>query len=144
LHWNHWYLVGWCHLRQAMRVFRLDRILHAAPEEATFARPEAFDCLQYLLESFATVQWGYSIEVLLETTMENARRCIPAGNALFEQTANGVVIRSHTERLDMVARNLLLLECPFVIRRPRELRDALRAIAAEAAALAVREEEAGA
>jgi predicted DNA-binding transcriptional regulator YafY len=144
LHWNHWYLVGWCHLRQAMRVFRLDRILHAAPEEATFARPEAFDCLQYLLESFATVQWGYSIEVLLETTMENARRCIPAGNALFEQAANGVVIRSHTERLDMVARNLLLLECPFVIRRPRELRDALRAIAAEAAALAEREEEAGA
>jgi predicted DNA-binding transcriptional regulator YafY len=144
LHWNHWYLVGWCHLRQAMRVFRLDRILDAVAEETTFARPETFDCLQYLLESFAAVQWGYPIEVLLETTMENARRCIPPGSAIFEQTARGVVIRSHTERLDMVARNLLLLECPFLIRRPSELRDALRTIAAEAAALAEREEGASA
>src|SRR5262245_49834715 len=43
LHWNHWYLVGWCHLRQAMRVFRLDRIIDAVAEETTFARPETFD-----------------------------------------------------------------------------------------------------
>jgi predicted DNA-binding transcriptional regulator YafY len=140
LHWNHWYLVGWCHLRQAMRVFRLDRILDAVAEGARFARPETFDCLEYLLESFASAQHGHAIEVLLETTMENARRCIPPGSALFEQTASGVVIRSHTERLDAVARNLLFLECPFVIRRPQELRDALRAIAAEAAAMAERQE----
>jgi predicted DNA-binding transcriptional regulator YafY len=140
LHWNHWYLVGWCHLRLALRVFRLDRIRDAEAEGTRFARPESFDCLQYLLESFATAQHGHAIEVLLETTMENARRCVPPGSALFEQTANGVVIRSHTERLDAVARNLLFLECPFVIRRPQELRDALRAIAKAAAAMAERQE----
>jgi predicted DNA-binding transcriptional regulator YafY len=139
LHWNRWYLVGRCHLRQAMRVFRLDRILDAVVEESVFTRPETFDCLQYLLDSFAGANWGYSIEVLLETTMENARRCIPPGSALFEQTESGVVIRSHTERLDAVARNLLILNCPFVIHRPKELRDALHAIAVEAAALAERE-----
>jgi predicted DNA-binding transcriptional regulator YafY len=26
---NGWYLVGWCHLRQAGRIFRLDRITSA-------------------------------------------------------------------------------------------------------------------
>jgi predicted DNA-binding transcriptional regulator YafY len=140
LHWNHWYLVGWCHLRQSIRVFRLDRILDAVTQESTFTRPDPFDCLEYLLHSFATAQWGHSVEVLLETTMAHARRCIPAGSALFEQTEKGVVIRSHTERLDEVARILLFLACPFVIRRPAELRDALRAVAAEAAAMAERQE----
>jgi len=140
LHWNHWYLVGWCHLRQSVRVFRLDRIQNAVVEETKFTRPEAFDCLQYLHESLAKVEWGYAIEVLLETTMEDAQRRIPPGSALFEQTASGVVIRSYVERLDWVARRLLTFECPFVIRRPQELRDALRAIASEAAALADRNE----
>src|SRR5262245_45256869 len=38
-HWDRWYLVGRCHLRQAVRTFRLDRILAADLEEATFTRP---------------------------------------------------------------------------------------------------------
>jgi len=138
LHWDHWYLVGWCHLRGDLRIFRLDRILDAAAEETEFTRPEPFDCLQYLLESFATAKRGYAIEVLLETTMENVQRRIPAGSGLLEQTEKGVVLRSHADRLDMVARHLLLLEFPFVIRRPQELRDALRAVAMEAAAIAER------
>lgn len=25
-HWDRWYLAGWCHLRQARRVFRVDRV----------------------------------------------------------------------------------------------------------------------
>jgi predicted DNA-binding transcriptional regulator YafY len=141
LHWNHWYLVGWCHLRQSVRVFRLDRILGAVAEETKFARPEAFDCLQYLHESLAKAEWGYAIEVLLETTMEDAQRRITPGSALFEQTANGVVIRSYVERLDWVARKLLTFECPFIIRRPQELRVALRALASEAIAMAERQEE---
>src|SRR5262245_37568770 len=140
LHWNHWYLVGWCHLRQDVRVFRVDRILGAVGAGRKFTRPETFDCLQYLHESLAKVEWGYAIEVLLETTMEDAQRRITPGSALIEQTSTGVVIRSHVERLDWVARKLLTFECPFVIRRPQELRDALRAVASEAAALADRNE----
>ena len=136
LHWEHWYLVGWCHLRQSPRVFRLDRILDAVIEETTFERPEEFDSLRYVLESLATAPWGFPIEVLLETTLEDAQRRIMPGSAVLEQTIGGVVMRAHVERLDWMARKLLMLECPFVIRRPHELRDALRAVASEAAALA--------
>ncbi len=137
-HWNRWYVVGWCHLRQAVRVFRLDRILDAAVEERTFTRPAAFDSLGYLLESFATASWGFPVEALLETTMEDARRRIPPGSAVFEQRPDGVVIRTHVARLDLAARMLLSLECPFVIRQPPELRVALRAVASEAMAMAER------
>jgi|SRR5215468_4219230 len=135
-HWERWYLVGWCHLRQAMRVFRLDRILAAVVEEATFERPEEFDSLRHALESLATAPWGFPVEVLLETTLEDAQRRIPPGSAVLEQTSGGVLMRAHVERLDWMARKLLMLECPFVIRRPPELRAALRAVASEAAALA--------
>src|SRR5262249_12512342 len=54
LHWEHWYLVGWCHLRQSPRVFRLDRILDAVIEETTVERPEEFDSLRYVLEALST------------------------------------------------------------------------------------------
>ncbi|MCI0391318.1 MAG: WYL domain-containing protein [Acidobacteria bacterium] len=59
-----------------------------------------------------------------------ARKSGPGGDR------GGVVMRAHVERLDWMARKLLMLECPFVIRRPQELREALRAVASEAAALA--------
>ena len=44
-HWDRWYTVGWCHLREDVRVFRLDRVRDATPEEATFTRPQDFDSL---------------------------------------------------------------------------------------------------
>jgi len=143
-HWSRWYLVGWCHLRQAVRIFRLDRILDVEAEEIKFARPEAFDSLQYVIESLAAASWGSPIEVLLETTLEDARRRIYPWSAVLEQTDCGVVMRAHVERLDFAARMLLTLGCPFVVRRPHELRAALRAVASEAAALADREEGIGA
>ena len=53
--------------------------------------------------------------------------------------AGGVAIRAHVERLEWFGRMLLMLESPFIIRRPPELRVALRAVASEAAALTERE-----
>ncbi|HKQ78435.1 MAG TPA: YafY family protein [Blastocatellia bacterium] len=135
-HWERWYLVGWCQLRQAVRVFRLDRILDAVVEETGFEPPAEFDSLRYVLESLATAPWGFPVEVFLETTLEDLKWRIPPGSAVLEQAEGGVVMRAHVDRLDWMARKLLMLECPFVIRRPQELREALRRVASEAAALA--------
>jgi hypothetical protein len=71
--------------------------------------------------------------------LEDAQRRILPGSATLEQVPGGVMLRAYADRLDWLARWLLMLECPFVIRRPRELRDALRQLAAEAVALAERE-----
>lgn len=38
-----WYTVGWCAVSEGVRVFRVDRILEAAPAEGTFQVPEDFD-----------------------------------------------------------------------------------------------------
>ncbi len=139
-HWSRWYAVGWCHLRHGVRVFRLDRVISADLQAETFTRPAGFDSLQYVLESLALTPWEWSAEVLLETTLAEAQRRIPPGSALVEQLEGGVLLRARVDRLDWLARILLTLECPFVIRRPQELRAALRQVGAEATALAEREE----
>jgi len=137
-HWDRWYTVGWCHLRDAVRVFRLDRVRDATPEEATFSRPHDFDSLAYVLDSLATAPWGWSVEVLLETTLDEVRRRIPPGNAIIKQETGGVLVQLGVDRLDWMARLLMLMGCPFVVRQPPELRDALRQLAAEAATMAER------
>jgi len=48
-----WYLVGYCHLRQGMRTFRVDRIRDIALREESFRRPEGFDVQAYLEGMFA-------------------------------------------------------------------------------------------
>ena len=82
----------------------------------------------------------WSVEVLLETTLEDAQQRIPPGNAIIKPVAGGVLVQLGVDRLDWMARTLMLLECPFVVRQPPELRDALLQLAADAAALAERVE----
>lgn len=137
-HAGRWYLVGWDHLRRAIRVFRMDRVDHAEARDGTFTRPADFDSVQYVLRSLASVPYRWAVEVVLETTLEEAQRRIPASLALLEQTDNGVLLHAQAARLDGMARMLVGLGCPFVVRRPEELKTALCDLAAEIVRLAAR------
>jgi len=129
-HWEQWYMVGWCHLRQAVRVFRLDRMVAVTLEAATFMRPVNFDSLHYVLESLATAPRGWLVEILLEMSLAEAQQYIPLGSAVLEGCADGVLMRLYSTDLRLTARYLCLLDCPFVIRRPPALRTAVQALAA--------------
>ena len=48
-----WHLVGWCHLREDVRIFKIDRIQKLSPTEFTFERDPEFDVEDFLLEG-----WG--------------------------------------------------------------------------------------
>jgi len=48
-----WYFVGYCHLRRAMRTFRLDRVLDLGLTGDPFDPPKDFDIHAYLEETFA-------------------------------------------------------------------------------------------
>ncbi len=139
-HWEQWYLVGWCHLRQAVRIFRLDRMIAVDIEETTFIPPSDFDSLHYVLESLATTPRGWLVEVLLATTLAEAQQRMPVGSAVFEECDYGVLMRLYSTDLTVTARYLCWWDCPIVIRRPQELRTAMRALAATMAANANREE----
>lgn len=136
---GHWYAVGYCHLREGRRIFRLDRVVAVEPLGETFERPPGFDTPDQVLETIADMREDrWAVEVLLETTLEEAREEVSVLGVALEEAPDGVVLRSSTSSLDWMARLLSGLPFTFVVRRPPELRDALRRRAAEVSALAKR------
>jgi predicted DNA-binding transcriptional regulator YafY len=127
-----WYVVGYCHLRAELRTFRLDRILHVEILDETFQPPQDFDCAAFAARALASMPVGSFIEVLLDTTLENVQRWIPADLAILEQTQNGVIFRCYADNLDWIAHLLLGLRCPLIIRQPAELCEAMRRLAERA------------
>jgi len=119
-------------------MFRLDRVLHAEIGDARFERPDAFDSLAYVVASLASAPGTWEIEVLLETTLDQARQRVPAAMATLEVVPRGVLLRCHVEDLDWVARLLVSLGFHMQVHRPQELRDALGRLAAEIVAVAGR------
>ena len=81
------------------------------------------------------------MKVLLETEAEDARRQLPPMGIGLEQTQGGTLLRCPTRNLGWMARVLAGLDCPFVVRQPDELREALERRAREISALAKRTEK---
>ncbi|HEV2529715.1 MAG TPA: YafY family protein [Thermomicrobiales bacterium] len=120
-----WYAVGFCRLRTELRCFRLDRIEDAELREGVFFRPDEFDPVAFLLDSLARVPEEWDVELLLETTIEEARDRIPPALALLEEVPGGVQMRNSVGDLDWLARDLASLPFAFSVIRPVELQDAL-------------------
>jgi len=133
-----WFAVGYCHLRADLRIFRLDRVLRAELREEQFERPADFDSLAHVVHSLASAPGAWAVAALLETTLDDARQRVPAAMATLEAAEGGVLLRCHAQDLDWMARFLVGLGVPLTVRRPPELRDALRNLAAQIAELAER------
>ena len=132
-----WYVAGWCHLRDGVRHFRVDRIVALRRLEARFARPADFDSLATLTAAIATLPRAHAAEVLLRTDLATAKRAIFAALGRLEPLApagRGTRLFVETDDLDWLARELARLPFPFEIRRPAALRAALARHAARLAA----------
>jgi predicted DNA-binding transcriptional regulator YafY len=137
----YWYALGYCHLRDGRRLFRLDRVLAVEPLDEAFERPPGLDTPERVLRALADMREDrWSVEVLLEASPSEAREQVPTMGISLEETPSGVLLRSSTSDLGWMARVLAGLSFPFVVRRPPELREALRRHAEEVAALAARTE----
>lgn len=121
-----WYIVGYCHLRQGQRLFRLDRVQQIETTSETFTLPANFHALDAVQRALATVPRMWQIEVWLEITLEEARRQLHLSNACFEEMRDGVLLRCDVDDLPWMALFLAGLGIPFVIHHPSELRDVLR------------------
>ncbi len=133
-----WYTIGYCHLRQGQRLFRLDRIQQVEVTSETFSSPVNFDALKAVQRALATVPRVWQIEVWLETTLEEVQRQTRFPKAMFEEVDNGVILRVDVEDLPWMARLLASLGIPFIVHRPLELRDVLRQYARTLASYAER------
>jgi predicted DNA-binding transcriptional regulator YafY len=128
-HRGRWYMVGWCHLRQDVRIFRLDRVMTLEERDETFSKPLDFNCAEHVVQSLANLPYGWPIEVLLDLSADEARRRIAPDMGTLQETRGGVLFRTSTDALDYIARYLVNLDCPFRIQYPPELKDAVRQLA---------------
>ncbi|MEZ0470734.1 helix-turn-helix transcriptional regulator [Luteimonas salinilitoris] len=124
-----WYAVGHCHLRDAVRSFRLDRIEHVQPLPASFGRPDGFDALAYLTFSVATLPRVHAIEVRLDADLATARRELFDAIGVLEPDGAGTRLFAQADDLDWFARELARLPFDFTVRHPAVLRDALHRLA---------------
>lgn len=130
-HAGRWYLVGHDHLREALRTFRIDRVRRVATTGSRFVAPDGFDAVGYLVQSLAAVPYPVTVEVVLHTDLDEARRRIPATVGSVELHADGALLRIGAASVEWAARHLVLLGVPFSIVAPDELRAAVRALAAD-------------
>jgi len=139
-----WYAAGYDHLRSDLRTFRLDRVRDARLRDEAFTPPADFDPVAQVERAIATAPGKLPVDVLLETTLEEARRLVPPATATLEETSCGVLARGQArdvQDLVALAHTLAGLGCPLVVNQPPELRDELRKLARHTAWLAERIEQ---
>lgn len=120
-----WYAVGHCHLRAELRTFRLDRIQQLRQLETPFQRPQDFDAAAYLNFSFASMDSGYEVELLLHTDLASASAVLGDELGLLTPKGDAVLWRAHTGCLNWLASQLVRLPFAFEILTPSALREEL-------------------
>ena len=127
--WGHWYLAGYCCLRQGYRLFRLDRIQGMQVLAETFTRAEDFDVQAYIRENLGKVTSRYQIEVEFQAPLYTVQQKIPAGYGTLEETPTGVLFRTEYGDVADVAQFLVSRKLPFTVHGPPELRAELLQLA---------------
>jgi predicted DNA-binding transcriptional regulator YafY len=135
-HQERWYTVGYCHLREAMRTFRLDRVEKVEVLPTGFKPPENFDALDYMLSSFEAIPDRWTIEVMLGLSLQEARRHVPRTLATLVEEGEGVRLRASMPDLDEMARILIAMGCTIKIIQPPELAAAFTRVAAASSEVA--------
>jgi predicted DNA-binding transcriptional regulator YafY len=131
-----WYMAGWCHLREDLRLFRLDRIQDLAPADGRFAPPREFDSLGFVARSLATMPGAYDVVVLLRAPIELAQLVIPPSHGTLEPAGDSTLFRCTSDDLNWLARRLVRLELPLTVLEPPELQERMRDLAKEVTRMA--------
>ena len=127
---GHWYLVGYCCLRQDHRTFRLDRIQEVRVLAESFVKAEDFDCQAYMIEQHAKkASASWQIEVEFQAALFTVQQKIPTSYGSLTDTPTGVLFQSQYDDIDGMARYLMMLNLPFIVHQPPELREALLRLA---------------
>lgn len=97
-----WYLVGFCHLRGEVKIFKVDRVMEARLLEETFTPPEDFSIREYMGEAWQVMR-GEPCEVRVlfsphaaplarECVWHFSQRCedLPDGGAVLSFRVSGL------------------------------------------------------
>lgn len=130
LHGNNWYVPAYCHLRDDLRIFRLDRFQSVAESDLAFndmdLKPQS-----YVLKTLAHTPGLHEFKVILHASLETASEIIPQSIAILEEHAGETLLRCYADDPYWLARYLARLELPFSVLETDELRVAIKSIAGQ-------------
>ena len=127
-----WYAIGYCHLRQSQRLFRLNRIAAVTSLDTRFSPPAGFDPLDTIRSALAAVPRRWAVSVLVLASLDEAQSSVALSHGHFTVCGDwSTRIQVEVDDLRWMARLLAGSGLSFVIETPPELADAIRAYAAE-------------
>jgi len=121
-----WYLVGYCHLRNAPRTFRVDRIQNLETLSQTFQPPDDFDIHAYLEDEFADQP---VVKAKLRFTAEGAsiaRSNVAGWDSLEENPDGSVDVVLSAPDLIWLASMTMSFAKLVTVLEPPELREMVR------------------
>jgi len=120
--WGWWYVIGYCHSRQALRMFRIDRIRELRLLKEAFQVPEDFDAHDFLANS---LQNQTQVQATLKFNKEDAQaaRLNSMGwSRMAEQADGSVVVSMAAPDLNWAASTVLAYGPIIEVLEPAELR----------------------
>jgi predicted DNA-binding transcriptional regulator YafY len=133
--WGWWYVIGHCRLRDAMRVFRVDRIQELSVGRETYRVPDDFDVHRYLAEetwfpSQLQIRMRFSPQAAPEARDEDR-----TWDTMEEEPDGSLVVTFGATDLAWAARVVLWYGPEVEVLEPEELRrrvsEHARAVAAK-------------
>jgi predicted DNA-binding transcriptional regulator YafY len=120
--WGWWYVIGHCCLRDAMRVFRVDRIQELTLTNDTYDVPEAFDVKEYLAQETwfprqIQVRMRFSPQAALDARDESR-----TWDTMEEQPDGSLHVTFGATDLAWAARVVLWYGPEVEVLEPKELR----------------------
>lgn len=138
VHWKgKWYAVGYCHLREEIRHFRVDRIREVRSVDSPFQRPPSFSARDSLLESLLPEAGNEAGSRSITVSIQGSPQALDDlcghwlfSRALVERTANHSVFQMDERSLYLhTPYYLLSFGGAIQVLQPSELRDTLADIA---------------
>jgi predicted DNA-binding transcriptional regulator YafY len=127
--WGWWYVIGYCHLRDALRTFRVDRIQELTLLRDTYEVPDDFDIHQYLAEE---TWFPPQFRVRMRFTPQAAREALDE-RAYWESTEEepdgSLVVTFGAAELQWAARVALWHGPEVEVLEPEELRQRVKELA---------------
>ena len=130
---QHWYMIAYCHSRNAYRVFRVDRIEKFRTTENQFkhSHPDNESIMKEILESKPLQK--VVIRIKNDQNCQGFRRKIFSGLIGEERMGERVELSFFTDSLPVLGKWLLFSDCDVEIIQPDELKDRMRQFANEIA-----------
>ena len=118
---GYWYTAGYCHLRNAFRTFRVDRILSLQPLNRSYQKNEEFDLLEHVQTSIRFSTKAHQIKIRLKTDLESARELVHPMIGTVQATESGPILVSEASDFMWIAHFLLELDISVEIQEPPSL-----------------------